>query len=61
MSSRSAVGRIWLQLVVRHYCACRDGDEEARQKIFDIIDTLSDLYPEAIEAEIRTFVAEEGA
>lgn len=51
MSERSIVGRIWLDLVMKHYRACRDGDEEMRKRIFDVLDELSDLYPKEIAAE----------
>lgn len=56
---RQFVGRLWLQLVVRHYIACRDGDEVKRQKLFDLIDGLTDEYSDAIEAEITVYQREE--
>jgi len=46
------IGRLWLELLVKHYLACRDGDEPRRAKLFDLLDALTDEYPDAIQAEI---------
>lgn len=59
MQQRTVIGRLWLELVVRHYLACRDADEQRRAKLFDLIDLLTDEYPDAIQAEIGAMNAEE--
>ena len=52
MQQRTVIGRLWLELVVKHYVACRDADAARQAKLFDLIDSLTDEYPDAIQAEI---------
>jgi hypothetical protein len=57
--TRHIVGRVWLALVIKHYLACRDGNEERRAKLFDLLDGLYDEFPGAIGAEIEIYTQNE--
>jgi hypothetical protein len=54
---RSPVGRIWLELVVKHYLACRDANRGRQATLFDLLDGIADEYPEAVQAEIEAYRA----
>lgn len=54
---RSVVGRIWLELVVKHYLACRDADRARQATLFDLLDGIADEYPDAVRAEIEAYQA----
>lgn len=52
---RSVVGRLWLELVVKHYLACRDADRARQATLFDLLDGIADEYPDAVQAEIEAY------
>jgi hypothetical protein len=54
-ADRTVVGRLWLELVVKHYLACRDADAPRQAKLFDLLDNLTDEFPDAVRAEIDTY------
>ena len=56
---RGVIGRLWLELVVKHYVACRDADATRQTKLFDLIDSLTDEYPDTIKAEIVTYTRDQ--
>jgi hypothetical protein len=47
-ADRTVVGRLWLELVVKHYLACRDADAPRQAKLFDLLDNLTDEFPDAV-------------
>jgi hypothetical protein len=58
MSGRTVIGRLWLELVVKHYLACRDADNPRQAKLFDLLDNLTDEFPGAVKAEIASYTGE---
>lgn len=57
---RTIVGRLWLELVVKHYLACRDADAARQAKLFDLLDSLTDEFPEPVNAEIASYLGTAG-
>jgi hypothetical protein len=55
-ADRTVVGRLWLELVVKHYLACRDADAPRQAKLFDLLDNLTDEFPDAVRAEINSYL-----
>lgn len=61
MTQRTVIGRVWLELVVKHYLACRDADTSRQAKLFDLIDSLTDEYPVSVQAEVTSYTTVEQA
>jgi hypothetical protein len=55
VNSRTIVGRLWLELVVKHYLACRDADAARQAKLFDLLDNLTDEFPNDVQAEVVSY------
>jgi hypothetical protein len=55
-ADRTVVGRLWLELVVKHYLACRDADAPRQAKLFDLLDNLTDEFPDDVRAEIDSYL-----
>lgn len=49
----SFVGRVWSSLLIRHFEACKAGDEERRARLLDLMDGLEDEFPQAVAEEIQ--------
>jgi hypothetical protein len=60
MTDRTIVGRLWLELVVKHYLACRDADSVRQAKLFDLLDSLADEFPADVQAEITSYLRTAG-
>jgi hypothetical protein len=48
---RTPVGKVWLMLMVKHFDACKVGNEKKRQEVFDLLVGLEDEFPEDVKTE----------
>jgi hypothetical protein len=60
VNNRTIVGRLWLELVVKHYLACRDADNARQAKLFDLLDSFADEFPADVQAEVDSYIKAAG-
>jgi hypothetical protein len=51
---------LWLELVVKHYLACRDADNARQAKLFDLLDSFADEFPADVQAEVDSYIKAAG-
>jgi hypothetical protein len=49
----SSVGKVWLSLLIKHFEACKAGDEKRRAQMLDLLDGIEAEFPQAIADEMQ--------